>query len=98
VSRLRPRAQCPADVLGTEAFSGLLESGEDLAVTRREWLGWPGAVLGGQFQHGLAGDLEAFQGSLGSGELLGEAGDLLTQLLGCLAYGLLPGLDPGFRR
>jgi hypothetical protein len=82
-----------ADVLGAQPVSGLLEEGQDLAVAGRQRLGRWSAVLGGQFQHGLAGGLQPFQGALGGGEMFGEFGDLLTQPFDGLAHQPLPGLD-----
>lgn len=93
MTRLQPGAQGLADVLGPEAFPGLLESGQDLAVAGRQGHSRRGAVLGGQFQHGLARDLKSFQGPFGGGEVFAEPVDLLTQLLGRLPDELLPGLD-----
>ncbi len=59
--------------------------GEDVAVNQafqlaavagRQRLQWLDAVLSGQFQHRLAGDVQAFQRAFGSGELFGEEPDL----------------------
>lgn len=86
-------AQDFADLPGAESVSGLFEGGEDLAVAGRQRFGRFDAVLGGQFQHGCAGDVQAFQGAFGGGELFGEECDLFTQLPGGLAYQLLPGFD-----
>lgn len=93
VPRLGAEAERLADVLGAESAPGLLHCGQDLAVSGRQRLRKRDAILGSQFHHGLAGDLQTLQGVFGSGELFGEPGDLVTQPFGCFADELLPGLD-----
>ncbi|EME98033.1 hypothetical protein J7W19_06525 [Streptomyces mobaraensis NBRC 13819 = DSM 40847] len=93
VPRLGAGAEGATDVPGAQPVPVLLEEGQDLAIARRQRLGRWGAVLGSQFQHGLAGGLQPFQGALGGGKLPGELGDLLPQPFDGPAHQPLPGLD-----
>ncbi|MEU5547304.1 hypothetical protein AB0G85_33870 [Streptomyces sioyaensis] len=80
------------DVLGAESFPGPLDDGQDLGVSGAQRFVVRGAVLGGQFHDGLAGDLQAFQGAFGGSELIGEMGDLITKPFGGIADGAWRGV------